>query len=128
MRWLLIILVLLLLGLQVRLWVGEGSLAHQAELDGQLALQKAENERLRLRNEIIARDVESLKTNLDAIEEKARKDLGMIKQGEVFYKASSPRNLTSSMIGITFSVNWVRSSSVRACNVRICSMFSCESV
>ena len=44
MRWLLIILVLLLLGLQVRLWVGEGSLAHQAELDGQLALQKAENE------------------------------------------------------------------------------------
>ena len=85
MRWLLIILVLLLLGLQVRLWVGEGSLAHQAELDGQLALQKAENERLRLRNEIIARDVESLKTNLDAIEEKARKDLGMIKQGEVFY-------------------------------------------
>ena len=85
MRWLLIILVLLLLGLQVRLWVGEGSLAHQAELDRQLALQKAENERLRLRNEIIARDVESLKTNLDAIEEKARKDLGMIKQGEVFY-------------------------------------------
>ena len=85
MRWLLIILVLLLLGLQVRLWVGEGSLAHQAELDEQLALQKAENERLRLRNEIIARDVESLKTNLDAIEEKARKDLGMIKQGEVFY-------------------------------------------
>ena len=85
MRWLLIILVLLLLGLQVRLWVGECSLAHQAELDGQLALQKAENERLRLRNEIIARDVESLKTNLDAIEEKARKDLGMIKQGEVFY-------------------------------------------
>ena len=44
MRWLLIILVLVLLGLQVRLWVGEGSLAHQAELDGQLALQKAENE------------------------------------------------------------------------------------
>jgi cell division protein FtsB len=85
MRWLLIFLIVLLLGLQVRLWVGEGSLAHKAELDVQLDKQKAENERLEQRNQVIARDVESLKNNLDTIEEKAREDLGMIKQVEVFY-------------------------------------------
>jgi cell division protein FtsB len=38
-----------------------------------------------LRNRLIAQEVESLKTNLDSLEEKARKDLGMIKEGEVFY-------------------------------------------
>jgi cell division protein FtsB len=85
MRWLLILLIVLLLGLQVRLWVGEGSLAHKAELDVQLGKQKAENKRLEQRNQVIARDVASLKTSLDTIEEKAREDLGMIKQGEVFY-------------------------------------------
>jgi cell division protein FtsB len=85
MRWLIIILLLLLAGLQYRLWVGEGSLAHRAELNRQLQQQESENQALRDRNERIATDVESLKTNLDSIEEKARADLGMIKQGETFY-------------------------------------------
>ena len=85
MRWLIVILVVLLAGLQWRLWVGEGSLAHRAELNRQLQQQEADNRTLRQRNQQIATDVESLKTNLDAIEEKARADLGMIKQGETFY-------------------------------------------
>ena len=85
MRWLIIILVVLLAGLQWRLWVGEGSLAHRAELNRQLQQQENDNQTLRQRNQLIATDVESLKTNLDAIEEKARADLGMIKQGETFY-------------------------------------------
>ena len=85
MRWLLILLIILFAGLQVRLWVGEGSLAHKAELDRQLDLQKQKNQQLEKRNELIAEEVESLKGNLDSIEEKARKDLGMIKQGEIFY-------------------------------------------
>lgn len=85
MRWLIVVLVVLLLGLQARLWVGEGSLAHKSELDRKLREQQLENERLQKRNEILARDVESLKTNLDAIEEKARQNLGLIKQDEVFY-------------------------------------------
>jgi len=74
-----------LAGLQWRLWVGEGSLAHRAELNRQLQQQEDENQTLRQRNQQIATDVESLKNNLDAIEEKARADLGMIKQGETFY-------------------------------------------
>ena len=85
MRWLIIILVVLLAGLQWRLWVGEGSLAHRAELNRQLQQQENDNQTLRQRNQLLATDVESLKTNLDAIEEKARADLGMIKQGETFY-------------------------------------------
>jgi len=85
MRWLLVILLVLLAGLQFRLWVGEGSLAHRAELNRQLEEQEHENQALRERNALIAIDVESLRTNLNAIEEKARADLGMIKQGETFY-------------------------------------------
>jgi len=85
MRWLLIILIVFLAGLQFRLWVGEGSLAHKAELDKKVEEQRIENKKLRLRNKQIAQEVESLKTNLDSIEEKARKDLGMIKDGEIFY-------------------------------------------
>ena len=85
MRWLLILLVVLLIGLQSRLWVGEGSLAHRAELGRQLELQTEKNRQLKQRNDLIAQEVESLKNNLDSIEEKGRKDLGMIKQGEIFY-------------------------------------------
>jgi len=85
MRWLLVILLVLFAGLQFRLWVGEGSLAHRAELNRQLEQQELENQSLRERNALIATDVESLKTNLSAIEEKARADLGMIKKGETFY-------------------------------------------
>jgi cell division protein FtsB len=85
MRWLLVILLVFLAGLQFRLWVGEGSLAHRAELNRQLEEQESENQALRERNALIATDVESLKTNLNAIEEKARADLGMIKKGETFY-------------------------------------------
>jgi|TARA_B110000240_G_scaffold17541_1_gene17917 cell division protein FtsB len=85
MRWLLIILITFLVGLQFRLWVGEGSLAHQFELDTQIAEQRVENQLLKRRNEKVAQEVESLKSNLESIEEKARRDLGMIKEGEIFY-------------------------------------------
>ena len=85
MRWLLIILLVLFTGLQFRLWVGEGSLAHKAELDKKVEQQLVINEQLQQRNKRIAQEVESLKTNLASIEEKARKDLGMIKEGEIFY-------------------------------------------
>jgi len=55
------------------------------DLDQQVVKQKEHNQSLRQRNKLIAKEVESLKTNLDSIEEKARKDLGMIKHNETFY-------------------------------------------
>jgi len=85
MRWLLIILTVLFVGLHFRLWVGEGSLAHKAELTKKVEQQRQINQQLQSRNQQVAQEVESLKTNLDSIEEKARKDLGMIKEGEIFY-------------------------------------------
>lgn len=85
MRWLMFFLVAILVLLQIRLWFGEGSISNKITLDKQWDSQQQINEQHRLRNRLIAQEVESLKTNLDSLEEKARKDLGMIKDGEVFY-------------------------------------------
>ena len=85
MRWLITVLIIILVLLQWRLWVGEGSISHKLDLDRQLATQREENQRLKTRNLLIAKEVESLKTNSDSIEEKARQNLGMIKNNETFY-------------------------------------------
>lgn len=84
MRWVVLGLVVLLGVLQYRLWVGEGSLAQLHTLKLQLADSQVELERLRARNQALIAEVESLKTGLAAIEERARFDLGMIRDGELF--------------------------------------------
>lgn len=85
MKWMLAILVIILLGLQYRLWVGDGSLAEVARLEREVSLQQAENDRLYERNQVLAVEVENLKTGLDSIEERARNDIGMIKKNETFF-------------------------------------------
>jgi cell division protein FtsB len=85
MKWFLGILVVLLCALQYRLWIGEGSLAQANRLEQELKVQQAENDRLLERNRIIHVEVEDLKTGLDTIEERARKDIGLIKKDETFY-------------------------------------------
>ena len=85
MKWLLGILIVLLCALQYRLWIGEGSLAQANRLEQELKVQQAENDRLLERNRIIHVEVEDLKTGLDTIEERARKDIGLIKKDETFY-------------------------------------------
>jgi cell division protein FtsB len=85
MKWLIAILVVLLCALQYRLWIGEGSLAQANRLEQELKVQQAENDRLLERNRIIHVEVEDLKTGLDTIEERARKDIGLIKKDETFY-------------------------------------------
>lgn len=85
MRWLLVILTLILLFLQYRLWVGEGSLAQKQVLEHKVEAQRQENAVLRERNQILANEVSNLKDGLESVEERARKDLGMIKDGETFY-------------------------------------------
>ena len=86
MRWLLGILILLLLWLQYRLWVGEGSLAEVVSLQQEIERQRTELGRLEARNRALQAEVADLKDGLDALEERARSELGMIKQGEVFYQ------------------------------------------
>jgi cell division protein FtsB len=78
-------LVIVLLILQWRLWSGPGGMSELQQLEHQLAAQLSENEVLRLRNEMLENEVLDLKTGLEAIEERARSDLGMTREGETFY-------------------------------------------
>ena len=86
MRYLFLVLLVLLLVLQYRLWIGDGSFADVWHLRQDLAGQQAENDRLRERNAALDAEVKDLKQGLEAIEERAREELGMIKEDEVFYQ------------------------------------------
>ena len=79
------LLALALVVLQARLWIGEGSLRHVAQLEDEIEALEQKNAELRERNELIRADVESLKSGLGTVEEIARKDLGMIREDETFY-------------------------------------------
>jgi len=78
-------LVLILLVLQWRLWIGDGGVAELRQLETQLAVQQQENATLRLRNEMLESEVLDLKNGLEAVEERARADLGMTRKDETFY-------------------------------------------
>ncbi len=84
------VLVVLLLLLQYRLWVGEGSLAEVSHLKREIAAQQQELARLRQRNRALMAEVQDLKQGLTAIEERARSELGMIRKGETFYQIIEP--------------------------------------
>ena len=84
--WLFVVLILLLAGLQYRLWVGDGSLAQVADLQRQIAEQQGENERLLERNRILDAEVLELKQGMETVEERARHELGMDKEGETLYQ------------------------------------------
>ncbi|WP_015046367.1 cell division protein FtsB [Simiduia agarivorans] len=92
MKWMLPLLLMLLAGLQYRLWVGEGSYAHINRLEQEIERQQIENDKLRERNRVLAVEVEELKTGLDSVEERARQEMGMIKDGETFYMMVEPKN------------------------------------
>jgi len=80
------VLLLLLLGLQYRLWVGEGSLAEVASLKRQLAQQRSELKDLHERNATLQAEVDDLKKGLAAIEARARSELGLIRQDETYFQ------------------------------------------
>ncbi len=86
MRKLLILLLLMLVYLQYRLWFGDGSLQEVWELHREVEAQREENLQLRERNAALEAEVRDLQQGLDAIEEHAREDLGMVKEGETFYQ------------------------------------------
>jgi cell division protein FtsB len=78
------VLLLILLLLQVRLWSGAGSLAHIDQLDREIVVQQADNFLLMERNDAMRQEVNDLKNGMDAIEERARSRLGLIRKGETF--------------------------------------------
>ena len=86
MRWVLVGLLLLLGILQYRLWIAEGSLAEQRRLQRQVEEQTRVNEELRQRNAILEREVLELQTGNAGVEQRAREQLGLIREGETFYQ------------------------------------------
>jgi cell division protein FtsB len=86
MRKLILFLIILLVYLQYRLWLGDGGLLELWNVHQEVEAQRDENARLRERNEALNAQVLDLKQGLDAIEERAREDMGMVKQGETFYQ------------------------------------------
>lgn len=90
MRVLSVLLVLVLLGLQARLWFGPGSLPALWALERRLAQQQQDNAAQAARNRSLAAEVADLKDGLEAIEERARADMGMIGADEVFVQIVHP--------------------------------------
>jgi cell division protein FtsB len=86
MRKLILFLIILLVYLQYRLWLGDGGLLELWNVHQEVEAQREENARLRERNEALNAQVLDLKQGQDAIEERAREDMGMVKQGETFYQ------------------------------------------
>ena len=89
MRIVIAFLVVLVLGLQYRLWVSDGGMREVWRLREEVSSQQAENEKLKERNRTLVAEVQDLKQGKTAIEERARTDLGMIGNNESFYQVMS---------------------------------------
>ena len=76
----------LILLVQIPLWFGKGGWLRAWELENEVSREKDKNNRLELRNASLAAEVKDLKTGTEAVEERARYELGMVKKDEVFYQ------------------------------------------
>ncbi|MDJ0657283.1 MAG: cell division protein FtsB [Xanthomonadales bacterium] len=81
-----ILLISLLVLLQFQLWFGTGGLRETWQLEAAVAAQSEENEQLLERNKALQAQVEDLKTGLEAVEELARSELGLVSPDEEFYQ------------------------------------------
>ncbi len=84
-RWVSLILLLMLAGLQLKLWVS-GGMRDVWRIELAVQHQQDENAKQQTRNEQLAAEVSDLKEGAEAIEERARSELGMVKNDEVFYQ------------------------------------------
>jgi cell division protein FtsB len=91
MKWLAAALAVAVILLQYRVWLSADGVREVARLHQAVATQRAENDQLEERNRQLAAEVRDLKTGMDAIEERARSDLGMIARNETFYQVVPTR-------------------------------------
>ena len=100
MRWLALIFAVLIVALQYPMWLGKGGWLQVRELGRQVATQRAANAALKTRNDALDAEVRDLKTGSEAIEERARSELGMVRGDEVFFQVQSgvlpPKGTTAS--------------------------------
>ncbi|MEK6735526.1 MAG: cell division protein FtsB [Pseudomonadota bacterium] len=95
MKFLAFLLLLLIAVLQHPLWYGKGSWLEVWEVDQEVSAARENNRKLQNRNTILQAEVNDLKQGFDAIEERARSDLGMIKQDEILFqivRTTQPKN------------------------------------
>ena len=85
MKLVFVILLTLLIALQINIWIKKDGYKQMKEIENLIALQTIENENMAIRNNRLKEEIKDLKNGQDAIEEKARIDIGMIKEGEEFY-------------------------------------------
>lgn len=90
LRYAALILVILLMALQVKLWTGQGGMREVWALTDRVAAQVGDNDTLKARNDALSADVADLKQGDEAVEERARSELGLIKPGETFYQVVDP--------------------------------------
>ncbi len=89
-RLLILSLVLLLAALQYRLWLGDPNLRQVWQLEQAIIDQRRENQLLTERNQRLEAEVADLKEGLKAIEERARSEMGLIQEGETFFRLIEP--------------------------------------
>ena len=97
MRVLTLILALFIVALQYPLWLGKGSWLKAWEVDQELSKQNTANDRLKARNASLDAEVRDLKTGYEAIEERARSELGMVKHDEVFFQILEQKPVLNSV-------------------------------
>lgn len=90
MKWLASALLVVVVLLQYRIWLSEDGVREVRRLETAVAAQRTENDQLAERNRQLAAEVRDLKTGMDALEERARSDLGMITAHETFYQVVPP--------------------------------------
>lgn len=95
MRWLLLSLLVLLVALQYRLWFAEGSLAEKHRLELQVEEQTLINSQLQARNAVLEREVLELQNGNKGVEQRAREQLGLVREGETFYQVVDGQNADS---------------------------------
>lgn len=100
MRWIKLILIALILLLQYPLWLGKGGWLKVWDINHQIEEQKQVNQQTQTRNAVLDAEVRDLKQGTEAIEERARSELGMVKRGEIFFQItdSDPAPLPASAV------------------------------
>jgi len=91
MNYVIVILLTLIVLLQYDLWVGKGSIHEVRQLESDIRLQKEENFHFKERNEALRAEVLDLKHGLEAVEERARTELGMVQKNETFFHVIEPK-------------------------------------
>lgn len=91
MKFIALLLVLFLVMMQVNIWLTKDGYSRVAEIKELIQDQQKENNQMVSRNSQLKEEIKDLKDGYSAIEEKAREDIGMIKEGEEFYLLTEPR-------------------------------------